>query len=185
MIRIKALAARPRETADVWGGREYQGMVSSTPKIRYVLGLFRSPRDLDCALAALGEGDVPSRQMHVIVPGDGNGLTSPWKLNGISRTFDTWIATESGGAPSWQLVAADAQRVSTQSEDGLMADFHSWGLDRYARQLDRHLRAGGGILVVQSRTDAEERLACTTLLRHADAGVQMHEISRPSSAYRQ
>jgi hypothetical protein len=185
MIRIKALAAHPRQVAGGWGSYEYQSMVSTTPKIRYVIGLFSSPRDLECALAALCEADVPSPQIHVIVPGDENGQTAPWKLNGVSGTFDTWIATESGGAPSWQLVAVDAQRAATQSEDGPMADFHSWGLDRYARQLDRHLRTGGGILIVQSKTDAEERMACTTLLRHADAGVQMHEISRSSPVSRQ
>ena len=45
-----------------------------------------------------------------------------------------------------------------------------------AQQLDRHLRAGGGIAVVRVKTDAEERVAYAILLRHATAGVQTHEV---------
>jgi hypothetical protein len=34
------------------------------------------------------------------------------------------------------------------------------------------------LLLVEPDTDAEERAACTVLLRHASGGVQTHEIPR-------
>jgi hypothetical protein len=59
---------------------------------------------------------------------------------------------------------------------------HHWALRRQAQQLDRHLRAGGALLLIEPHTDAEEWEACTALLRHASGGVQTHEIARLDAA---
>jgi hypothetical protein len=64
------------------------------------------------------------------------------------------------------------------SDARALLGFHHWALRRHARQLRRCLEQGGALLLVEPDTEAEERAACTVLLRHASGGVQTHEIAR-------
>ena len=53
---------------------------------------------------------------------------------------------------------------------------HGSPLQRSARQLASHVRAGGIILLVRVFQNDEEQAVCRTLLRHAAGGVQTHEF---------
>ncbi|MCL4768434.1 MAG: hypothetical protein KJZ80_19635 [Hyphomicrobiaceae bacterium] len=156
---------------------------SDDRKVRYALGLFTRVGDLERALQELGAARLPLAQVKVIAPPQGaDGARGVWSSSGAALGFDTWIAAEAGGGGPWQFISADPDRAADGSgaRAEVLPGFHIWALERHARQLDRHLRSGGGIVVVQFKSEAEERTACTTLLRHATAGVQTHEIGRQS-----
>jgi hypothetical protein len=71
----------------------------------------------------------------------------------------------------------DAASGAAVEDARALLGLHHWALQRQARQLHRHLERGGALLLVGPDTEAEERNACTTLLRHASGGVQTHEIA--------
>lgn len=157
-------------------------MSGSNEKVRYAFGLFGRVEDLERAVAELlGEG-VPRSHMKVIVPADDPAAFSrEWSRRSDGTRPETWKASEAGGARRWVFAPADSQNggMDGERERILLADFHSWALERHARQLDLHLRGGGGLLVVLLVDDGEERVACGALLRHASAGIQTHEVGRP------
>jgi hypothetical protein len=153
--------------------------MSINKKIRYVLGLFTRIGDLERALEELGSDPVAAGRLKVIAPTTAcDGIGVEWQKSGRSHGFETWIAAERKGRCTLQLLSPQSDRTVDEAESRLLAGFHTWALARHAQQLERHLRTGGGILVVRSDTEAEERAACATLLRYATAGVQTHEVNQ-------
>lgn len=157
--------------------------MSSSPhsKVRFALGLFTRVGDLERALQELGAAKLPPGQVKVIVPPEGtDGARIGSKA---AHGFSTWIACAADGRRLMRFIPADPARDPGGADGSAAADevlpgFDAPAMERHAQQLDRHLGSGGSIVVVQFKTDAEERAACTTLLRHATAGVQTHEIGR-------
>lgn len=146
-------------------------------KVRYALGLFARVDDLEKAILEIKAAELPLTQVKVIAPPVAPGSVSPWGERMATLGADTWIVSESSGPCPWDFAPAPQERAHPAgTKHDVMPNFHIWALERHAQQLDRHLRAGGGIAVVQVKTDAEERAAYATLLRYATAGVQTHEV---------
>lgn len=157
---------------------------SSDGKVRYALGLFVRVRDLEAAVRELGAASLPLDQVKVIAPPEQSGSDHrTWSDCGSCLGVDTWMVSAASGPRPWKFAPIHLARAPAGEPDGLAnhdvaPDFHIWALERHAQQLDRHLRGGGAIAVVRVKTDAEERIVSSTLLRHATAGVQTHEVSR-------
>lgn len=146
-------------------------------KIRYALGLFACVDELEKAILHIRATDLPLPQVKVIAPPVAPGSVSAWGDRMATLGVDTWIVAEASGPCPWDFAPAPQERAHpTGTKRDVMPNFHVWALERHAQQLDRHLRAGGGIAVVQVKNDAEERAAYATLLRYATAGVQTHEV---------
>ena len=158
---------------------------SNIGKVCYALGLFVRVSDLEGAVKEFGAAGLPLDQVKLIAPPEQSGSDRhAWSDCGLTLGVDTWVvsAAASGACP-WNFAAVRLERTPAEGMSGtskrdVMPDFHIWALERHAQQLDRHLRGGGAIAVVEVKTDSEERAAYSTLLRHATAGVQTHEISR-------
>lgn len=150
-------------------------------KVQFALGLFVRVRDLERAVIELEAAGLPLHQVKVVAPPEKPDLDYSWSSCASGLGLDTWIVSEASGPCPWNfdMVHRACTSEATAKRD-VMPDFHLWALERHARQLDQHLRSGGGIAVVQVKTEAEERAAYSTLLRHATAGVQTHEVSRQS-----
>ncbi len=146
-------------------------------KIRYALGLFARIDDLEKAILAIKAAELPLDQVKVIAPPVPPGTVSQWGERMAHLGAETWIVSEASGPCPWDMAPVSQPRMQpTRTKRDVMPNFHIWALERHAQQLDRHLRAGGGIAVVRVKTDAEERVAYAILLRHATAGVQTHEV---------
>jgi len=156
---------------------------SSDGKVRYALGLFVRVRDLESAVREIGAARLPLDQVKVIAPPEQSGSDHrTWSECGSFLGVDTWMASEASGPCPWNFAPVHIARAPADgggfSKRDVIPDFHRWAQERHAQHLDRHLRSGGAIAVVRVRTDAEERAVSSTLLRHATAGVQTHEVSR-------
>lgn len=161
--------------------------VSNADKVRYALGLFLRVRDLEQALDELREVGFPMHQVKLIAPPDDRDVdASRWSVCGSALGLETWVVSEaSDGSCPWSFTQSSrrsdgegAANLATKSD--VMPGFHIWVMERHAQQLDRHLRSGGAIAVVQVKTGSEERSAYSALLQHAKSGVQTHEISSHS-----
>jgi hypothetical protein len=160
--------------------------VTSTPKIRLVVGLFGSAGELAAGLAALGGARLKHSQVRLVTPAHAlGGALDAWPATSDGHGFGAWIVCRPvQGAVPWTLGPADsgpADPVVVEDVRTLLQS-HDWALRRQAEQLDRHLRGGGALLMVEPDTDEEERAVCTALLRHASGGVQTHEIARGGPA---
>lgn len=161
--------------------------MARTNKVRLVVGLFGAADELVSGLAELGARQLKPEQITVVAQAHAlEGALGGCLENRHAQDFGTWIvcAPRDGPLP-WALAAAiPAQPSSADAEQDARAllGLHHWALRRQAHQLDRHLRAGGALLLVEPETDAEERAACTALLRHASGGVQTHEIARSQAS---
>lgn len=163
---------------------EFQNMSSgntSGDKARFAIGLFYRVPDLERAVRELEAADLPLHRMMVMAPHEEvQADTLTWRA--CAADLDIEILTVAGASDLRASDPASAKRSRTvTAADGKCAalrDFRLWTLERHARQLDRHLQEGGAIIVVEFTTESEERAAYSTLLRHATAGVQTHEISR-------
>jgi hypothetical protein len=84
------------------------------------------------------------------------------------------------GADHWTVADARPQAASAIAEYDArtLLESQHWALRRQAQQVRRHLQEGGALVLVEPDDDAEERAACTALLRYASGGVQTHEITR-------
>lgn len=153
-------------------------MSNSDGKIRYALGLFIRAGDVENAVKELCAVGLPLAQVKVIVPPVSSGREMPWDERLAALGADIWIVSESSGSCPWDFAPVRLVTSENASKRDVMPNFHIWALERHAQQLDRHLRSGGAITIVEVRTDAEERAAYSALLRHATAGVQTHEVSR-------
>src|SRR5262249_3374321 len=133
------------------------------------------------ALAELGAQGLVLARTSVIAQADAfEGSLAGWFESG--EAFANWIVCRSdGGAAPWSIAPAgpDETAPSTAVNDArALLAFHHWALRRHARQLHRCLEEGGALLLVEPESEAEERTACTALLRYASGGVQTHEIAR-------
>jgi hypothetical protein len=156
-------------------------MAASTNKVRLVVGLFGTGKELASALAELSEHTVRSSQLTLVAQPDAlRGSVAGWTDKGQAHGFESWIVYRpDNGTDPWTIGATGAE-PSTVARNGARAllGFRHWPLRRQAEQLHRHLREGGALLLVETQSDAEERAACKALLRHASGGVQTHEIAR-------
>jgi hypothetical protein len=147
-----------------------------------VVGLLGSAGELTAALAGLAASQLKLGQIRLITPAQAPGNASDgWGTTGEAGALGAWIVCQLVDGPfHWSLsVAESAPADATVLLDArALLELHQWALRRQAEQLDRHLRGGGALLLVEPETDAEERAACTALLRHASGGVQTHEIAR-------
>jgi hypothetical protein len=155
--------------------------VASTSKVRLVVGLINTPDEMALALAELGHRQLVPAQLRVVGRADAlGGALGRWPGAADARGFGTWVVCRpaEGGLP-WAMHSAGPNPLPAAQEDArALLGLHQWALRRQAQRLDRHLRAGGALLLVEPRTDAEEWEASTSLLRHASGGVQTHEIAR-------
>lgn len=168
-------------------GDETSMTKSGEAKARYALGLFVSADQLERALTELRETGLPLAQIKVIIPPLSSGANPSWSERAAALGADTWVASESANRRGdsgvhcpWDFAPVHLSQRESATKRDVMPDFHIWALERHAQQLDRHLRRGGAIAIVEVRNDGEERAAYSALLRHATAGVQTHEVSRHS-----
>jgi len=155
--------------------------LASTSKIRLVVGLITTPEEFARALEDLGARHLGSAQVRVI--GQANalgGALGRWLEKPDAGGFSTWVVCQPAeGQFPWAFHPAGPAPLPAAEQDArALLELHQWALRRQAQQLDRHLRAGGALLLVEPHTDAEEWQASTALLRHASGGVQTHEITR-------
>ncbi|HEY1244200.1 MAG TPA: hypothetical protein VGF29_05145 [Hyphomicrobiaceae bacterium] len=156
--------------------------MESTGKIRLVVGLFGAAKELPSALAALGAQRLLPARINVVAQADAlEGVIAGWWKR--REPFANWLVCRpAGGAVPWAIAPAapDGTASSTAVDDArALLGFQHWALRRQSRQLHRCLERGGVLLLVEPDTEAQERAACTALLRYASAGVQTHEIARP------
>jgi hypothetical protein len=155
--------------------------ITRTNKVRLVVGLFSSAEKLALALTDLRARHLTPAQVRVIAQAEAlEGALINWPAERDARGFTVWvICRPTEGAGPWALTS-NGQNPDKAAEQGAHAllGLHDWALRRQAEQLDRHLRAGGALLLIEPHTDAEEWEACTALLRRASGGVQTHEIAR-------
>ena len=155
--------------------------MASTSKVRLAVGLFGTANEFVSALAALGAQGLGSARIKVVARPDAfeGALAGWWE----ARAFTDWIVCplDDGAVPSAAAPAGPADPAPSAAADDARAllGFHHGALRRHARQLHRCLEQGGALLLFESDTEAEERTACTALLRYASGGVQTHEIARP------
>jgi hypothetical protein len=157
-------------------------MMASTNKVRLVVGLFSTAQGLASGLALLTQRLLPDRIKVIAQANALEGGLKRWSDAGEAQLMAPWIVCQPADGPfPWAFAAADGGQAipaAAEQEARALLGFHHWALRRQAQQLDHHLRAGGALLLVESETDAEERAACTALLRHASGGVQTHEVTR-------
>jgi hypothetical protein len=155
--------------------------IARTEKVRLVVGLFGSAEPLARALADLRAQLLMPTQIRVIAQADAldGALASP-RAKEDGRTFGAWVVCRPAEGPlPWLFGPGGPDRDPAAEQDArALLGLHHWALRRQAQQLDRHLRTGGALLLIEPHSDAEEWEACTALLRHATGGVQTHEIAR-------
>jgi hypothetical protein len=154
--------------------------MASTSKVRLVVGLFGTPEELAAGLVELrAQGLRPAQVNLVSQAGALQGALREWSADGVG--FANWIVCRPvDAAVPWALAAAGEAAPTTAERDArALLGLRLWALRRQAQQLHRHLQEGGALLLVEPATDAEERTACTAVLRYASGGVQTHEITRP------
>jgi len=154
---------------------------AKTSKVRLVVGLFSAAEELALAVAELAARHLRPAQTRVIAQADAlDGALGRWPEKGDARGFDTWVVCRPAeGSLPWVLSPAGPEPDPAAEQDArALLGLNHWALRRQTLQLDRHLRAGGALLLVEPDTDAEEWEASTALLRHASGGVQIHEIAR-------
>jgi hypothetical protein len=155
-------------------------MTNST-KVRLAVGLFGTAKELASALAELGAQGVAPARINVIAQADAfEGALAGWWESGEAGAFANWIVCRpTGGAWAIAPAGGDETAPSTAVNDArALLSLHHWALRRHARQLHRCLEQEGALLLVEPGTEAEERAACTALLRYASGGLQTHEIAR-------
>jgi hypothetical protein len=159
------------------------GIMASTSKVRLAVGLFGPAKELASALAGLSTQGMAPARINVIAKADAfeGALASRWQ-SGDAHALANWIVCRSvGGAVPWAVAPAGPGQTapSTALNDArALPGFQHWALQRQAQQLHRCPEEGGALLLVAAETEAEERAACTALLRYASGGVQTHEMAR-------
>jgi hypothetical protein len=152
-------------------------------KVRLAVGLFGTAKELASALADFDAQGLAPTRVNIIAQADAfDGALAGWWQSGDAPASANWIVCRSsGGAVPWAVAPAgpDQTAPSTALNDArALLGFQHWALRRQAHQLHRCLEQGGALLLVEAGTEAEERAACTALLRYASGGVQTHEMAR-------
>jgi hypothetical protein len=157
-------------------------VMASTSKVRLVVGLFGTAQGLAAALPALrAQGLLPVRINVIAKPDAFQGTLDGWWQRG--ELHANWMVCQpDGGAVPWTIAPAGGDGTApgmAVNDARALLGVHHWALRRQAGRLHRCLEQGGALLLVEPDTEAEERAACTALLRYASEGVQTHEIARP------
>jgi hypothetical protein len=150
-------------------------------KVRLVVGLLGAIGELTAALAELAARQLKPGQIRLMTPAQAPGAADGWRATGAAQGPGAWIVCRLVDGPfHWSLSLTEPAPAdpAVLRDARTLLELHQWALRRQAEQLDRHLRGGGALLLVEPETDAEERAACTALLKHASGGVQTHEIAR-------
>ena len=152
-------------------------------KVRLVVGLFDTAEELGSGLVELRSRGLRPAQINLVAPADAlHGSLGGWSQNDAERCFSSWIVCRPvDGADRWTVAAAwprGAVAATAEYDARALLELQHWALRRQAQQLRTHLQEGGALVLVEPDDDAEERAACTALLRHASGGVQTHEITR-------
>jgi len=163
-----------------------------TGKVRLVVGLFATAEELASGLVELRARGLEPAQINLVAQDHALRGSLGGSLGGAQseaeRGFASWIVCRPvDGSGHWMLAAArraDGHGAPATAEQDARAllDLHLRPLQRQAQQVRRHLQEGGALLLVEPGDDAEERAACTALLRYASGGVQTHEITRPRAS---
>lgn len=154
-------------------------MMASAGKVRLVVGLLGTCRELASALAELGVQGLKPSQINVMAQAHAfDGALAGWRASGKTQAGLIVCRPDSGAGPWTVARADDAVRGTAVNDARALLGFHHWSLRRHAQQLKLCLERGGALLLVEPDTEAEEWAACTALLRHASGGVQTHEIAR-------
>ena len=159
--------------------------MASTSKVRLAVGLLGTAKELAAALADLGTQGLAPARINVIAQADAfDGALAGWWQSGNTCSFANWIVCRSiGGAVPWAVAPAGPDQTAPSAavnDARALLGFQHWALRRQAQQLHRCLEEGGALLLIEAETEAEERAACTALLRYASGGVQTHEMARVS-----
>ncbi|MFZ1105401.1 MAG: hypothetical protein WAN86_21535, partial [Hyphomicrobiaceae bacterium] len=131
------------------------------------MGLFSSAEELALALADLRARRLAPAQIRVISQSEAlDGALTKWPVERDARGFTAWVVCRPAeGAVPWALSTTGQNPNQAAGQDAhALLGLHHWALRRQAQQLDRHLRAGGALLLIEPHTDAEEWEACTALL---------------------
>jgi hypothetical protein len=158
-------------------------------KARLVVGLVGTAEALGSGLVELRARGLKSAQISLIARDEALLAALESTLGGASQTeaergyASSIVCRPVDGADRWTVAAArpaDGQAASATAEEDARAllALDVRPLQRQAQQVRRHLEAGGALVLVEPGDDAEERAACTALLRYASGGVQTHEITR-------
>lgn len=155
--------------------------MAGTGKARLVVGLFGTAEALASTLAELAAHGVAPSRINVIAQADAlEGALAGWHDSGEARGFAEWVVCRPvGGTVPWAIVSDGAPPSAAVAAARALLGLHNWALRRHAQQLHGCLEQGGALLLVEPDTEAEERTACTALLRYASGGVQTHEMVRP------
>lgn len=180
MSRRAAAAAASMPDCDAALGWNMAG----TRKVRLAIGLFGTAKALASALAELGAQGIAPARINVIAQADAfGGALAGWWQSGQAGAFANWIVCRPvGGAVPWEVAPVGPDETAPGNalhHARALLRSHHWPLRRHARRLHRCLEQGGALVLVEPDTEAEERTACTTLLRYAAGGVQTHEIASP------
>jgi hypothetical protein len=160
------------------------GIMADTSKVRLAVGLFGAAKELAAALAELGTQGLAPAGTNVIAQANAfEGALAGWWERAEPRVFANWVVCRpvGGAAVPWSIGPAGPDEPAPSaavSDARALLGFHHWALRRHARQLHHCLEQGGALLLVEPVTEAEERAACTVLLRYASGGVQTHELAR-------
>jgi hypothetical protein len=152
-------------------------------KVRLVVGLFGTADGLGSGLAELRARGLKPDRINLVAQADAlQGALGSLAQNEAERGFGSWIVCRPvDGADHWTVAAAhlgEAASATAEHDARALLELQQWALRRQAKQVRRHLQEGGALVLVEPDDDAEERAACTALLRHACGGVQTHEITR-------
>jgi hypothetical protein len=152
-------------------------------KVRLVIGLFDTAEELGSGLVELRSRGLKPAQINLIAQADAlQGSLSGWSRSEAERCFSSWIVCwPVDGADHWTVAAVwprAAVAATAEYDARALLELRHWALRRQAQQMRRHLQEGGALVLVEPDDDAEERAACTALLRYASGGVQTHEITR-------
>ncbi|SNS17268.1 MULTISPECIES: hypothetical protein [unclassified Azospirillum] len=92
----------------------------------------------------------------------------------IAAVAATGVVVATGGTA---LAAAAAAIAAGGAGGGLGALLARWIGNKRNAALTSHLEGGGMLLWVNLRDEVRERQACEIIARHADSGVEVHDIA--------
>lgn len=159
-------------------------------RLRLAIGIFAQPKILVAAMSSLADQGVPACRIEVLANEQILGqVTSAASSGTTAGSMSRLVAKRPGGAAQpwiFQSIADAAARcgeaVGVCSPPA--ADLYHRLVKRQAEQIDRALRTGGGVLLVEVSDDRQQQEVCSTLLRHAATGVQTHDIRSTGRPHR-
>jgi hypothetical protein len=154
--------------------------MSGVPITRYAIGLVSMPDELLAALDDLVIDPKPPHPLKAIACREPLAAAFQyWQRRPQDSQTCQWVVSlPATTACPWRFESFEpGKHPGPGIEVNPLPRFPHWVIDRHMRLLDRHLRAGGGLLVAQADSDAVEKVACTKLVRHCSGGIQIHAPS--------